>query len=566
MKKNHLKFFLGIMVAVLFICLVGSGPARTAAIQEVEDSRNISKQTDVNPAFWWNPKTVLIGMGDSLTQGTRDATNNKINTKTAYLQLVYEKLKLKRRLKFSQPFLNENENRINPFTIPTNLAVDGDDIFSVEGIEYARRDGKASDNYPTDEYFCDRLQPYLFADMHDKVLYPINLWAGNKVSQFDSLIWHLNNRWGKPAWVIFWLGNNDAALASLGLGGKNPEYIPIPFDKISDKLKPGVRWLLEYGKAQDVLSFAPYTEDIIENNLTEVGHFSDQFDHLMNRLTSEANLNDVEFFLLTLPYYTEVGYLMDKEDLEFYLQEKLGYTIPQTFEGRVSLLTFICMYALLNSGDAEMVDQILDETNPGYDEDYFDALVLSDYEREKIQQRIGDPLDPKEDSFNYVVRDAAKPDNFHLIDIGSYLNNIFKYGTTVGSNGVEITRRWGRGNGFSMDGVHGSNTAHALMANYILNELGAPTYDPETILMDDPYYDRDEDGWIQGPDYKASGRTKILFLFKDYQEDNSGSGAVIDTMSADAVWELISEALLEEIVDIPLIRMQAERMGLIPIK
>jgi len=56
------------------------------------------------------------------------------------------------------------------------------------------------------------------------------------------------------------------------------------------------------------------------------------------------------------------------------------------------------------------------------------------------------------------------------------------------------------------------------------------------------------------------------FLFKDFQEDDVGSGAIIDTMSADAIWELISNALLEEIVDIPLIRMQAERMDLIPIK
>jgi len=540
------------MVTILFIWLVGSGPARTAPIQEVKDSKNILKQTDVNPAFWWNPKTVLIAVGDSLTQGTRDATNNKINTETGYLQLVYEKLKEKRRLKFSQPFLNENENRINPFTIPTNLGVDGEDIFSVEGIEYARRDGHAATNYETDEYFCDRLQPYLFADMHDKVLYPINLWAGKKVSQFDSLIWHLNNRWGKPAWVIFWLGNNDAALASLGLGGKNPEYLPIPFWMVEDKLKPGVRWLLEYGKAQNVLSFEPYTEDIIKNNLTEVGDFSGQFIHLHDRLNDEANLNDVEFFLLTLPYYTEVGYLMDANDLVFYLN-KANPAYPDdpvelTLDGRVSLLTFICMYALLKSGSSvDDVNAILND----------DCLVLSENERLNI-------IRPRIDSFNGVIEGYADENQFHLIDIGSYLNDIFEFGTSV--DGVEVTRRWGRGNGFSMDGVHGSNTAHALMANYILNELGAPTYDPKTILMNDPYYDRDGDGWVQGPDYKASGRTKILFLFKDFQEYDIGSGAIIDTMSDEDLWELISNALLEEIVDIPLIRMQAERMGLIPIK
>jgi len=547
MKRNHRKLVLGAILIGLFIWFLVSGPARTAAIQEVKDSKNISKQKEVHSAFWWNPKTVLIGVGDSLTQGTRDAANNRINTENAYIQLMYEKLKSVRRLKFSQPFLNENENRINPFAIPTNLGVDGEDIFSVEGIEYARRDGKAGTNYETDEYFCDRLQPYLFADMHDKVLYPINLWAGNKVSQFDSLIWHLNHRWGKPAWIIFWLGNNDAALASLGLGGKTPEYLPIPFWKIEDKLKPGVSWLLRYGYTQGVVSFEPYTEATIENNLTTVGDFSNQFIHLRNRLTNEANLSDVEFFLLTLPYYTEVGYLMDADDLVFYLQDKLNYPVPE-FNGRISLLTFICMYALLKSGSSvDDVNAILDD----------DSLVLSESERLDI-------IRPRINSFNGVIEGYAVEPHVYIIDIGFYLNDIFENGTSVDS--VKITRRWGRGNGFSMDGVHGSNTAHALMANYILNELGAPTYDPKTILMDDPYYDRDEDGWVQGPDYKASGRTKILFLFKDFQEDDVGSGAIIDTMSADAIWELISNALLEEIVDIPLIRMQAERMDLIPIK
>lgn len=245
---------------------------------------------------------------------------------------------------------------------------------------------------------------------------------------------------------------------------------------------------------------------------------------------------------------------MDADDLVFYLN-KANPAYPDdpvglTLDGRVSLLTFICMYALLKNGSSvDAVNAVLKD----------DSLVLSENERLNI-------IRPRIDSFNGVIEGYASMSHVQLIDIGSYLNDIFVYGTSV--DGVEVTRRWGRGNGFSMDGVHGSNTDHALMANYILNELGAPTYNPKTILMNDPYYDRDGDGWVQGPDYKASGRTKILFLFKDYQEGdgNDGSKAMIDTMSADAVWELISDALLEEIVDIPLIRMQAERMGLIPIK
>ncbi len=70
---------------------------------------------------------------------------------------------------------------------------------------------------------------------------------------------------------------------------------------------------------------------------------------------------------------------------------------------------------------------------------------------------------------------------------------------------------------------------------------------------------------MKGPDYKASGRTKILFLLQDYQEGVSGP-AVIDMMSAFEVWELISEAFWEEILSIPLIRVEAQRIGFLPIK
>ncbi|MFQ5721950.1 MAG: hypothetical protein ACE5GI_05625, partial [Candidatus Aminicenantales bacterium] len=99
--------------------------------------------------------------------------------------------------------------------------------------------------------------------------------------------------------------------------------------------------------------------------------------------------------------------------------------------------------------------------------------------------------------------------------------------------------------------------------------LNTPTYNLSSVLSTDPYVDRDGDGWVKGPDYKASGRTKILFLFKDndgdYGTDTEGK-AVIDTMTADEVWQEISDALLEEIIDIPLIQAEAERLGLVPIK
>jgi len=383
--------------------------------------------------------------------------------------------------------------------------------------------------------------------MHDKVLYPINVLALKKVTQLDSLIWWLKNHNGS-AWVIFWVGNNDAALATLGLGGSNLMYLPIPYDQIKDKLKPVISYLLGYGRSKGVLAFDPYTDANISRNLTEESDFASQFASVISRIPlSRAN---TQFFFLTYPYYCEVGYLMDKSDLEFYLRKLYpSYSCPNGFSGRVSLLTFICMYALLKDGESSRLNQIFADT----------GLILDELERATIKSRI--------DSFNTKVNYLTGP-NVHVVNMGKVLNDAFSEGLVVGDK--RLTRNWGRGNAFSYDGVHPNHTVHAYIANIVLEAMKPlnskiTTYDLASILQNDPYIDRDGDGWMPGPDYKASGRTKILFLFKDYKEGAYGP-AVIDTMSSTEVWEVISDALWEEILTIPLIRVEAQRIGFLPIK
>jgi len=537
-KKGCILFFFlaGVALTAMIFCLTAAGQERLL------DKKN-SLRTN---SLLFIPRTTLLAVGDSLTQGTRDATNNQYHLQNAYLQRVASKLSLVLPLKFSQAWLDVNGNRLNPLTVPTNLGVDGEDIFSVEGYEYYKRAGSSS-NYISSEYLCDKLQPYFFTDMHDKVLYPINILAGKPVSQIDALIWHLNNRTG-PAIVIFWVGNNDAALSTLGLGGKNPQYFPIPFDQIKDQLKPVVSYLLNYGKSKGVIAFDPYTAAHIEHNLTDTSDFSTQ----LNRLVTRINLNrtGVKYFFLTYPYYQEVGYLMGNEDLEFYLS-KLGYSIPESFKGRVSLLTFFCLYALAKEGEVSRIPLILGN----------DGLVMSGDESLTIKNRI--------DSFNAIISMLNGRPNVHLVSTGDKLNKAFSSGLQV--NGYTLTRNWGRGSSFSLDGVHPGHTVHAHIANILLDEinkalgLNAPLWDLASVLASDPYFDFDGDGWVAGPNLPASGRTKILYLFKDSQEGIPGP-AVIDTMTPGEVWSLISDALLEEILGISLIRAEAERIGIVPLK
>lgn len=555
---------------------LGSGSARAATDPAAAALQPLATRAYTHPAPV-PEQPVLIGLGDSLTHGTMDGTNNTTNTLHAYLQKIAESLRQVTALTFSQPLFDEQENRLMPFRVPTNLGVDGADAFSLEGIEYYKRAG-VDESFITQDYLCDRLLPRRLQDKYDKVLYPINLLAQQPVSQIDSAIWLLNQHalaaGGGQALVIFWVGNNDSSVAALGSGGKNPTFLPIPLDQIEPEITPALRSLLRFGESQGDLSFAPYTLATIERNLTELQDFVDQYDQLLARLETEGTLSaaQVELFLLTLPYYSSVGYLFDSEDLEYYLQ-KLNpvYAVPPTFKrvappgdpitnpvkgDRISLLTFGFMYTLLHSGySVDYVNQTLE-----IDGQQQDDLVLSEEEQRYIISRI--------DGFNAAIKAAAEArgPQIHLTDIGQYLNDALTGKTTIIVDGRVLSRKWVRGSSFSLDGVHPGYTGQALIANFVLAHLNeilgleAPSYNLSDILASDPYVDQDEDGWAPGPNYEASGLTELLFLFKD---PDDGDPMVQPELPPD-VWDLISDILLREILNIPPLRTEAERLGVAP--
>lgn len=518
-------------------------------------------------------RTVLIGVGDSLTHGTMDATNNAINTLNAYLQKIAESLGQGTPLIFSQPLFDEEERRLMPFLVPTNLGVDGADTFSLEGIEYYKRAG-AEESSITSGYLCDRRLPWRLEDKYDKVLYPLNLLARRPVSQMDSALYLLHQLVADQSkgLIIFWVGNNDSSTAALGSGGKNPTFLPIPLEQIEPEITPALKLLLRFGERQGALSFTPYTMTSIERNLTGLQDFVDQYEHLLTRLEAGGAFSSgqVELFLLTLPYYSAVGYLFDSEDLEYYLQKlNPAYTVPPTFKrvappgepitdplkgDRISLLTFGFMYALLHSGyPVEYVNQILEIGGEQRDE-----LVLSEEEQQYIMSRI--------DGFNAAIKAlaATRGPYVHLIDTGQYLNDALTGRTVISIGDRVLSRKWVRGSSFTLDGVHPGYTGQALIANVVLEHLNeilgveAPLYALSDVLARDPYVDRDGDGWAPGPAYKAFGLTELLFLFKD---PDDGDPTVQPELPPD-VWDRISDVLLREILGIPVIRMEAERLGI----
>lgn len=514
------------------------------------------------PALSFAAEVQVIALGDSLTHGTMDATNNALNTLNAYLQKTVESLSTVVSLRFSQPLYGFKEQRLRPFLTPTNLGIDGSDLFSIEGIEYYKRVG-AETSYSSDAYLCDSRLPFQFQNNYDKVLFPLNRIAGKPVSQIDAALTLLNQaatQAESSALVFLWIGNNDSSLASLGLGGSNPSYLPIPLSAISAEITPALRTLLETGLAQGVLNFEPYTLSAIQRNLTEVTDFTNQLNHILARLHQENTLpqSSSAIMLMTLPYYSAVGYLFDSEDLEFYLQQvNSAYTVPPTFQrvtqpgnpiadplsgDRVSFFTFACMYALLQSGySVEHVNAILES-----DGVQKDGQVMSAAEQQYIMSRI--------DSFNLALKAAPQAySNVYLADVGTYMNNSLGGIDPVTIGDRVLSRKWSRGNAFSLDGVHPGYTGHALIATYLINEinrtfqLNAPLINLEQTLARDPYIDRDGDGWVPGPAYPPSGLSELLFMFTDPDDTDPSLRAVLP----DNFWEKMSRILFRELVGKP---------------
>jgi hypothetical protein len=514
-------------------------------------------------------RVLLVGIGDSLTHGTMDATNNAIHTQNAYLQKAADKLAEVVTLRFRQPLYDFDEKRTNPFTRPTNLGVDGADSFTVEGLSYYKRAG-TTESLPSPALTCNRALLTGRADDYDKVMYPINLLAGAPVTQMDAAAWTVNAARTDKALVVLWIGNNDSSTAALGQGGSNPEVQAIPLEQVASRLKPTLRWLLRFAERSGQLSFEPYTQAMIERNLTDVADFSAQFDHLLARITAETTGSpaDVHVLALDLPYYSAVGFLLDSEDLEFYLRKyDPAYTVPGSFArvaepdqpitnplkgDRVNLLTFGFMLSLMATGASVAEVNAVLET----DGQQRDGLVLSEAEQAFIRTRI--------DAFNAAIHAsaAAHGPNVHVVPIGSALNQALTGQNPVVIGGRTFSRKWQRGGAFSLDGVHPAYTGQALIANMLLHEInglfgyGAPLHDLVPIAASDPYIDQDGDGFARGVDYAAQGFTELLQLLRDPDDTDPALQAVIP---AD-IWDRINAVLLKGALSNPVIAAEARRL------
>lgn len=521
------------------------------------------------------PRTgcLLTALGDSLTHGTMDGVNNAINTQNAYLELVAQALQDQLPLVFSQPLFDESQTRQRPFVVPTNLGADGASLFTVTGQRYYKRFGTNA-NLVASNLLADELDPAQLSGSHEKVVFPLHFLRGGPSSTLDGVEWLLQTGTAvggmDRAISIVWLGSNDVGLAVLGSGGSNPVVQPIPLEEVAAELSPALVLALRLAERAGVVSFEPFSAVNVARGMTEVADFVRQLHRVLDRLEAAGERPGLttEHFLLTLPCFPMSGFLFDSEDLEFYLQKLApSYRVPPSFArvappgapivdpnrgDRLTLLTFGLLYGLLHSGaSVGEVNRVLE--NP--DGTQRDGLVLSEAELTSVRNRV--------DTFNALLRQAAaRRPRFHLVDVSKAFGDTLIGATPVVVGGRPISRKWIRGSGFSMDGVHPSYVGHALIANFVLDRIDATLgtassrYDLETILQSDPYFDADGDGWAPGPTYSPVAFAELLFLYRDSDDQDPSVGV---TLPPD-FWARVSSALLGIATETPALRGFVERV------
>jgi lysophospholipase L1-like esterase len=532
------------------------------------------------------PKVTLITLGDSLTNGTTDAAIRYEGQKNNWSQVLADQLKYKVKLNYQQPYMNPDFTRrdrdpdTNEVCLPTNLAVDGQYLQSMQthttcgNTNYGLDDCTNTADSSGREIKTTRVMgPYQEKDYADK---PLSQLTAAKVAMetysdiTDNFI------------IMIWIGNNDT-------NGKAVVNVDDPFGN--------------------------YTTAALDNNMTSVANFRDGksgnwlgYEAMVKSLQDYAAKKgyNADFFIMTLPDVSNMGWLFSKAEVEYYYQIAAGCdtgtwnncnadkkAMAQQILGnlddatgdKINLLIFGLGFLgihWINNTDCMDIDSIFNldfgvgdlcdlggvsgianfSTNKVMEFILFGGFKFSfDYgvgefnlEFPAVYNGTGAILDNTEKlmvsdriaAFNGIINNAGASLGVPVIDMGTILDDAME-GTvpvevTVGVENITLMREWNRGGGFSMDGIHPSNTSHAYIAQKAIDVLNGelpylaadPVEHPDLDLIaaaDGYLTDSDGDDWVVGATWGPTTAenmnvphqeiTEMLHKFKDVKDTDT---------------------------------------------
>jgi phospholipase/lecithinase/hemolysin len=252
----------------------------------------------------------------------------------------------------------------------------------------------------------------------------------------------------------------------------------------------------------DALGAALAFDQLDATQLTPVAEFTADFTQLVQRLDAIG----AKAAFGTIPDITGIGFLVNRNDLVRFLGSHHG--LPDG-----SLTTLPAMF-LVKLGLAN--GTIFSDPN----------YVLDPKEQQIISQHI--------DVLNDVIRTTVAAHGMALVDTHAIFD--FLSSAPLDFFGFQLTTRF-LGGIFSLDGVHPSNTGHALAAYFFIDALNQhynaniPQLDPETLYwltVTDPHLDKDGDGRVVGR--FGAGLLETLLTILNIAGDSNDTPAAAPTL------------------------------------
>lgn len=250
----------------------------------------------------------------------------------------------------------------------------------------------------------------------------------------------------------------------------------------------------------DLLSAAITFDRLDASQMTPVEAFSTDFGELVRRLAGTGR----QVILANIPEVTHIAFLVDRWDLVYFLGDDYGLE-----EGSYTSIV-VMLLIKLGLNDGSLI----------HDPDF----VLDFFEIQAIQERLH--------AFNTIIHQKAQDYGMPVVDI----NRLFREMTERPPVffGIPLIPRF-LGGLFSLDGVHPSNIAHAMIANAFIETMNeafgfaVPQIEPEdleTIFLEDPFIDKDGDGVVRGRPFTGLLETLSPFLGISGDRDDFVSGEV----------------------------------------
>jgi hypothetical protein len=285
---------------------------------------------------------------------------------------------------------------------------------------------------------------------------------------------------------------NNVAISGAGVGSlvreragaTNPDEIADETDLV---MYPRIQSQLEYVESvapkvvfcwigsNDALGAVLDFNRLDASQLTSVQAFEKDYIELTDRLGALADEHGTKVVFANIPDVTRIGFLLDRARVEAFL----GYPVDLP-DGHYTSLVAVILMSL--AGNSELLQD--------------PAFVLDDEEVAIISDRIKE--------FNRIIGEEAQRIDMPVVNVDSWFASLSDDPPTF--FGVALAPELLRGV-FSLDTVHPSNIAHALLANEIIKVMNStfgtavPPIDQKIlslIFLLDPSIDKDFDGRARG--------------------------------------------------------------------